>query len=153
MNWAAIKVIKKSIIKYLIMSAANEELPSACDSQPFVEDENKSRCPTDECTDESSSAGGQVGHTTRKPQFSGPCSFFVSLVGYSMGTSDFWRFPYLVFRNGGGMSVLLKMFLLLKCFILIYYVYRTKTVTKLRWYLSDMHLKMQRIHDIAIFFL
>ncbi|WAR13258.1 SC6A5-like protein [Mya arenaria] len=38
----------------------------------------------------------------RKPQFSGPCSFLVSLVGYSMGTSDFWRFPYLVFRNGGG---------------------------------------------------
>lgn len=38
----------------------------------------------------------------KKIQFSGSCSFMVSLLGYSMGTSDFWRFPYLVFRNGGG---------------------------------------------------
>lgn len=43
----------------------------------------------------------------KKVQFSGSCSFMVSLLGYSMGTSDFWRFPYLVFRNGGGKFFLL----------------------------------------------
>nr|WLN44346.1 AAT7 [Sinonovacula rivularis] len=38
----------------------------------------------------------------KKVQYSGACSFIVSLLGFSMGTSDFWRFPYLVYRNGGG---------------------------------------------------
>jgi hypothetical protein len=44
----------------------------------------------------------EVSMVKKKAQFSGSCSFLVSLLGYSMGTSDFWRFPYLVFRNGGG---------------------------------------------------
>jgi hypothetical protein len=26
----------------------------------------------------------------------------IVMVGHSMGTSDMWRFPYLVLRNGGG---------------------------------------------------
>ncbi|KAH3775173.1 creatine transporter-like [Dreissena polymorpha] len=97
------------------MSVANKGLSYVCDSQPFVEAENISRCQTDECTDESTSTEHQVGLRSRKPQFSGPCSFFVSLVGYSMGTSDFWRFPYLVFRNGGGAFLLPFLFFMLIC--------------------------------------
>ncbi|KAL4234420.1 hypothetical protein ACF0H5_006067 [Mactra antiquata] len=51
--------------------------------------------------EDSSDTDSSSGHKPRV-QFSGSCSFLVSLLGYSMGTSDFWRFPYLVFRNGGG---------------------------------------------------
>lgn len=46
--------------------------------------------------------GSEDSNREKKMTFSGSCSFMVSLLGYSMGTSDFWRFPYLVFRNGGG---------------------------------------------------
>ena len=38
-----------------------------------------------------------------KEKWSGKYAFLFTLVGYSAGISDFWRFPYLAWRNGGGM--------------------------------------------------
>lgn len=62
-------------------------------------DFGKKECDT---MDEESSDTEVNPQQKEKVQFAGSCSFLVSLLGYSMGTSDFWRFPYLVFRNGGG---------------------------------------------------
>ena len=38
-----------------------------------------------------------------KEKWSGKFAFLFTLVGYSAGTADFWRFPFLAWRNGGGM--------------------------------------------------
>lgn len=39
--------------------------------------------------------------------------FILSLFGYTSGVSDFWRFPYLTWRNGGGKIVFLFILIIL----------------------------------------
>ncbi|XP_053402870.1 sodium- and chloride-dependent glycine transporter 2-like [Mercenaria mercenaria] len=70
-----------------------------CEGTPLQEDNKPSK-------ESENSRDSDISGMKKKSQFSGSCSFMVSLLGYSMGTSDFWRFPYLVFRNGGGAFLL-----------------------------------------------
>lgn len=44
--------------------------------------------------------------------WSGKMQFFLSIIGYSVGLGNIWRFPYLCQQNGGG-----KLALCLKCFL------------------------------------
>ncbi|OWF35660.1 Sodium- and chloride-dependent glycine transporter 2 [Mizuhopecten yessoensis] len=51
-------------------------------------------CDADATSDESESK--------QQVTWSSTLEFVVSLIGYSTGMSDFWRIPYLIWRNGGG---------------------------------------------------
>ncbi|OWF48191.1 sodium-dependent proline transporter-like [Mizuhopecten yessoensis] len=48
--------------------------------------------------------------------------FIVSLLGMSLGISDIWRVPYLVYRNGGGAFLIPYITLLLVCGLPLYYM-------------------------------
>lgn len=37
--------------------------------------------------------------------WSGKMQFFLSIIGYSVGLGNIWRFPYLCQQNGGGKSI------------------------------------------------
>lgn len=39
-------------------------------------------------------------------KWSSHLDFVVTLLGYSLGMADVWRLPYLVYRHGGGRSLL-----------------------------------------------
>jgi hypothetical protein len=39
---------------------------------------------------------------TEKIKFTSTFSTYMTLIGFSVGMSDFWRFPFLAYRNGGG---------------------------------------------------
>lgn len=42
--------------------------------------------------------------------WSGKMQFFLSIIGYSVGLGNIWRFPYLCQQNGGGKSLYLEEF-------------------------------------------
>lgn len=48
--------------------------------------------------------------------------FYLILIGYVIGFGSFWRFPYLVFTNGGGIFVLVFAILLIFIGIPVFYL-------------------------------
>lgn len=48
------------------------------------------------------SGGPQDGDDADRAAWSGKLQFFLSIIGYSVGLGNIWRFPYLCQQNGGG---------------------------------------------------
>lgn len=42
--------------------------------------------------------------------WSGKMQFFLSIIGYSVGLGNIWRFPYLCQQNGGGKLFIMKLY-------------------------------------------
>lgn len=50
----------------------------------------------------SQNATGQETKEENRAAWSGKMQFFLSIIGYSVGLGNIWRFPYLCQQNGGG---------------------------------------------------
>lgn len=59
-----------------------------------------------------SRGSGAVDQDPDRVAWSGKMQFFLSIIGYSVGLGNIWRFPYLCQQNGGGMiRFLLSLFI------------------------------------------
>ncbi|XP_033736055.1 sodium- and chloride-dependent glycine transporter 2-like [Pecten maximus] len=60
--------------------------------------------------------------STPRVTWSSTLEFVVSLIGYATGMSDFWRFPYLVWRNGGGAFLIAYTITMITCGVPLYFL-------------------------------
>ncbi|KAH9505760.1 Sodium-dependent proline transporter [Bulinus truncatus] len=57
-----------------------------------------------------------------REQWTRGLDFILSLIGYAVGVSNLWRFPYLALRNGGGAFLIPYFFFLFVCGIPLFYL-------------------------------
>lgn len=55
-----------------------------------------------------SRGSGNVEGDPDRAAWSGKMQFFLSIIGYSVGLGNIWRFPYLCQQNGGGKLFILQ---------------------------------------------
>ncbi|XP_053379035.1 sodium- and chloride-dependent glycine transporter 1-like [Mercenaria mercenaria] len=62
------------------------------------------------------------GSSSERETWGGRFEFLLSLVGYTVGLGNLWRFPYFCYRNGGGIAIIPFLLFLLICGGPLYYI-------------------------------
>lgn len=75
---------------------------------------------------------------SERGSWANPIEFVLSCIGYAVGIGNVWRFPYLVYRNGGGTYIYVRVLYVVRAAVRGSYV---RTYLRYTWI---------RAHDFSI---
>lgn len=84
------------------MVVKNENTRNGHELAPLNEERQAGQNVTIVVTGNQNAAGSQETKEENRAEWSGKMQFFLSIIGYSVGLGNIWRFPYLCQQNGGG---------------------------------------------------
>ncbi|XP_017877786.1 sodium- and chloride-dependent transporter XTRP3 isoform X1 [Ceratina calcarata] len=94
------------------MVVKNENTRNGHELAPLNEERQTGQNVTIVVTGSQNAAAGQDTKEDNRAAWSGKMQFFLSIIGYSVGLGNIWRFPYLCQQNGGG-AFLIPFFVML----------------------------------------
>ncbi|OAD62445.1 Sodium-dependent neutral amino acid transporter SLC6A17 [Eufriesea mexicana] len=94
------------------MVVKNESTRNGHELAPLNEERQAGQNVTIVVTGSQNAAGSQETKEENRAEWSGKMQFFLSIIGYSVGLGNIWRFPYLCQQNGGG-AFLIPFFVML----------------------------------------
>lgn len=84
------------------MVVKNENTRNGHELAPLNEERQAGQNVTIVVTGSQNAAASQETKEDNRAAWSGKMQFFLSIIGYSVGLGNIWRFPYLCQQNGGG---------------------------------------------------